>query len=95
VSNPDTTTETARDAEIAQLRARVTELEHQLVETEAWANRQVAAAQESVYWLDRWHIDLNAVMQRPGASQFRAMIRAVRGVVRFGKRVKRRLPPGA
>jgi len=76
-------------AEIVRLRARIDELQARLVETEAWANRAVAEAQDKVYWLDRWHIDLNALMERPGADEFRASIRAVRGVYRFFKRAKR------
>ena len=31
----------------------------------ARANAAVAAAQERVYWLDRWHLDLNALMAPP------------------------------
>ena len=29
-------------------------------------------AQERTYWLDRWHLDLNALMRRPGAAELRA-----------------------
>ena len=31
----------------------------------------VAAAQDRVYWLDRWHLDLNALMAKPGAPSSR------------------------
>ena len=41
--------------------------------------RAVAAAQERAYWLERWHVDLNALMRSPGAREFRALLRAVRG----------------
>ena len=51
----------------------------------------LAAAQEQAYWLERWHVDLNALMRKPGAAQFRAGLRAVRYVGRFFRRVKRRL----
>lgn len=78
-------------AEIARLRARVAELEARLLEVEEWANRTVAAAQERVYWLDRWHIDLNALMRRRGANQVRAVAIALRAVYRSLLRVKRRL----
>jgi hypothetical protein len=44
-----------------------------------------------VYWLDRWHLDLNALMARPGAGAFRAVVRFVRGFVWGAKRLKRRL----
>jgi len=83
--------EDAQDAELIQLRARVAELEDQLVTVEDWANRSVAAAQERLYWLDRWHLDLNALMARRGASEFRAVLRAVRAVYRLLAQAKRRL----
>jgi hypothetical protein len=82
-------------AEIQRLRARVAELEGRLVEVEDWANRTVGAAQERLYWLDRWQIDLNRLMERPGASEFRQAIRGVRAVYRRFKRLKRRLFPNA
>jgi phage gp16-like protein len=79
------------EAEIALLRARVAALETELVEVEAWANRAVASAEERVYWLDRWHLDLNRLMERPGAAEFRAALRAVRAAYRLLNRVRRRL----
>jgi hypothetical protein len=78
-------------SEIERLRARVAALESELVEVQARANEQVAAWQERAYWLDRWHVDLNAVMRKPGASEFRALLRAARSVVWGLKRLKRRL----
>jgi hypothetical protein len=81
-------------AEISRLRARVSELETQLIEVEDWANRTVGAAQERLYWLDRWHLDLNALMQRRSASQFRGALRAARALYRFFLQLKRRLLPG-
>jgi hypothetical protein len=77
--------------EVEVLRARVAALEQELVEVTARANAAVAAAQDRAYWLDRWHLDLNALMARPGAAQFRAALRAVRSVVWFLKRLSRRL----
>ena len=84
-------TEQDQAAEVARLRARVAELEARLVEVEDWANRTVGAAQERLYWLDRWQIDLNRLMERPGAAEFRAVIRATRAVYRRLKRIRRRL----
>ncbi len=46
------------------------------------ANAAVAAAQERAYWLDRWHLDLNALMARRGAAEFRAAVRLARGAIR-------------
>jgi hypothetical protein len=78
-----------RAAEIERLRARVAQLEAELVEVELWANRAVAAAQERTYWLDRWHLDLNRLMERPGAAEFRALLRAMRAVYRALHRLRR------
>jgi len=69
-------------ADIASLRARLEQLERERVEQVARANTAVAAAQDRAYWLDRWHVDLNALMQRRGADEFRAALRAGRTIVR-------------
>ena len=68
--------------EIARLRERVASLEVQLLETEAWANRVVAEAQDRTYWLDRWHLDLNALMRRRGAEPVLVLGRWARAVYR-------------
>ena len=87
--------ETDQQAEIKRLRAQVAALEAELAEQAARTERLVAAAQERTYWLDRWHLDLNALMRKPGAAQFRAAVRAVRWVIRGMKKVKRTLLPGS
>jgi len=84
-------TETDRQAEIERLRARVAALEAELVEQAARTERIVADVQQRTYWLDRWHLDLNALMDKPGAAEFRALVRAARWVVRGLKKVKRTL----
>jgi SMC interacting uncharacterized protein involved in chromosome segregation len=81
-----------REQEIEALRARVAELERQLAEQAARTNDVVAAAQDRAYWLDRWHLDLNAVMRRRGADEFRAGVRFVRAIVRSMKKIRRKLP---
>ena len=78
-------------AELEALRARVQQLERERAEQIAAANAAIAAAQERAYWLDRWHLDLNALMARPAAAELRALIRAARGVIRLVRRAKRRL----
>lgn len=87
----DTETDIDLHGEIVRLRTRVAELEAQLVEVEDWANKAVAAAQDRLYWLDRWHIDLNRVMERPGASELRAALRGLRALYRWWKRLERQL----
>ena len=81
-----------RQTEVDALRARVAELERQLVEQAERTNAAVAAAEDRAYWLDRWHLDLNALMRRPGAAQFRGLLRAARSVVRWLKVARRKLP---
>lgn len=80
-----------QEAELARLRARIAELETVLHAQHARTNAIVARTQERVYWLDRWHLDLNALMARPGADLFRRSLRAARSVVRRAKKVKRRI----
>jgi hypothetical protein len=76
-------------AENERLRARLEALEAELVEIQARADTAVAEAQERAYWLDRWHLDLNALMRRPGASELRAAVRVLRWFVRRGRILKR------
>lgn len=78
-------------SEVQQLRAQVAALEAELVETQARTDAVVGEWQERAYWLDRWHLDLNALMRRPGASELREVLRAVRAVAWRLKRLKRRL----
>ena len=84
-------TQMSDQSEIERLRARVAALESELVEVQARANEQVATWQERAYWLDRWHVDLNALMARPAAGQVRSLARAVRTPLRLARTLKRRL----
>ena len=76
--------------ELEALRARVAELERENAEMARRTNAAVAAAQERAYWLDRWHIDLNALMRRRGASELRAALRGARRVARALNSARRR-----
>ena len=78
-------------AELEALRARVDALERERFDQAARTNAAIAAAQDRVYWLDRWGLDLNALMRRRGAAEFRAAVRGVRAVVRGLQKIKRRL----
>jgi hypothetical protein len=88
---PSTQLTDAERVELERLRQRVAALEAELCQQAATTNAIVARTQERVYWLDRWHVDLNALMARPGAAEFRAMLRAARWVARVPKRIRRRL----
>jgi hypothetical protein len=60
-----------QDSEVEALRARVAELERELADRTERANAAVAAAQDRLYWLDRWRIDPNRVLgSRTGQRAF-------------------------
>jgi hypothetical protein len=86
-----TSRQNSLEAENEHLRARVGELEAELIEVQGRANAAVAQWQERAYWLDRLHIDLNALMRRPGANQLRLALKAVRASYWQLKLIKRRL----
>jgi hypothetical protein len=88
VSEPLTADERA---ELEVLRARVQALETERSELLRSTAATVAAAQRRAYWLDRWHVDLNALMARPAAGQVRSLARAVRTPLRLARTLKRRL----
>jgi hypothetical protein len=79
--------------EISRLRELVASLEAQLLETEAWANRAVAEAQDRTYWLDRWNIDLNRLMRRRGADRAQRLARSARAAYRAVKNFGRQRRP--
>jgi SAM-dependent methyltransferase len=85
-------TETGRDAELESLRARIAALEDEVIERTARANAAVAAAEDRAYWLDRWRVDLNALMRRPAAGRVRALLRGLRLVYRKLREVREELP---
>jgi len=72
----------ADSAEAERLRARVTQLEEQLVSLQAWANEVVARAQERTYWLDRLHLDLDPIMRHLPVEFALGVYQTVRGVYR-------------
>lgn len=71
-----------RDEEITALRARVAELEDELTRRDAATNALVARSQEKLYWLERWQVDLDRVMQKPGAVPALEALRSLRNAVR-------------
>jgi hypothetical protein len=77
--------------ELEALRTRVAALEAERAELLRATAATVAAAQHRAYWLDRWHLDLNALMGRPAAARIRAAARTVRTPVRVLRTLKRRL----
>jgi hypothetical protein len=66
------------DEELRELRQRLELLEREHAEEIARANRALAAAQDKSYWLDRWNMDLNALMRRRGAGELLTALRGVR-----------------
>lgn len=64
-------------------------IERRHAEQLARAHAALAAAQDRSYWLDRWGIDLNALMRRPGARRLRAVLRWLRELRRGQLAVQR------
>lgn len=83
--------EPTSDTEVAALRARVAELEAELAEQSRRTAATVAEAQEKLYWLERWHVDLDAVMAKPGAVPALEGLKRLREVIRGVRKFKRRL----
>jgi len=69
--------------------ADVEAIEREHVEQLARAHAALAEAQDRSYWLERWGVDLNELMRRPGARRARGALRAVREVKRGALAVKR------
>jgi hypothetical protein len=80
-----------RDREIAALQARVAALEAELHAQAVRTAAVVAEAQEKLYWLERWHVDLDTLMAKPGAVPALDALKRARGIARSTKRLKRRL----
>lgn len=87
----ETSNEQSLESENELLRSRVAALEAELVEVQTRTDAAIGEWQERTYWLDRWHLDLNALMRKPGAAELRAGVRAVRTVIRAFRRAKRSL----
>jgi hypothetical protein len=78
-------------AEIERLRARVLELERELIETEAWANEAVGYAQAQSHWIERWGIDINGFLLSTTGLRLRAVVRVLRGIYWRLRRITNRL----
>lgn len=89
----ETSVAAEHEDEIARLRERVASLEAQLLETEAWANHVVAKAQDKTYWLDRLHLDLNALVRRVGTDRVESLARWLRAVYRATAKLRRQPLP--
>ncbi|MBA2348724.1 MAG: hypothetical protein H0V81_10565 [Solirubrobacterales bacterium] len=80
-----------KNPQVAELSVRVAELERELSEQSRRTAVIVAEAQEKLYWLERWQVDLDAVMRKPGAIPALEALKRARGFVRAARRLKRRL----
>jgi hypothetical protein len=78
-------------SELEELRVRVAGLEHELAERTERANAAVAAAQQRLYWLDRWRVDLNSLMERRAAYWAFRLTEQARRARRVVGRIRRRL----
>jgi cell division septum initiation protein DivIVA len=76
-------------AEVERLRARVAELERELAERTERANAAVAAAQDRIYWLDKWRIDPNRVLGSRAGQRVFDLARLLRRAVGRLRRLAR------
>jgi hypothetical protein len=72
----------SENPEVLELRRRLAEAERELATRSAQANSAIAAAQDRSYWLDRWHVDLNAFMRSPAGRALDGMLRTLHAVYR-------------
>jgi SAM-dependent methyltransferase len=77
--------------QIEALRRRIEAQQREHTEQIKRANAALAAAQDRSYWLERWQLDLNELMRRPGASEARAAVRGLRGIYRSLYNLRQRL----
>jgi hypothetical protein len=79
--------------DVERLRARVAQLERELVAQAERTSRIVAEAQQRTYWLDRWQLDLDAAMRRPVVgTAVDVAFRAARKLARRLRRLRRDPP---
>ena len=78
-------------SEVEELRARVAELEQQLAEQARATNAIVARSQQELYWLERWHVDINALMQHRAPHLALGVLKGAREAIRFAKKTRRKL----
>jgi hypothetical protein len=72
----------SENPEVAELRRRLDEAERELATRSAQANAAIAAAQDRSYWLDRWRLDLNALMRTGPGRALDALLRSLLAVYR-------------
>jgi hypothetical protein len=76
-------------AEVERLRTRVAELERELADRTERANAAVAAAQDRIYWLDKWRVDPNRVLGSRAGQRAFALARQARRVAGKLRRLAR------
>jgi hypothetical protein len=81
-------TQVDAENEVERLRARVVELEAQVLAQAERANAAIAAAEDRAYWLDRWRLDLNALMATPAGRALQRLAVLARRPVRALRRLR-------
>jgi hypothetical protein len=72
----------SENPEVVELRRRLDEAERELATRSAQANTAIAAAQDRSYWLDRWRLDLNALMRTAPGRALDALLRSLLAIYR-------------
>jgi hypothetical protein len=80
-----------QQSEVEELRARVAQLERELANRTERANAAVAAAEHRLYWVDRWRVDLDELMQHRAARWAFRLTEHTRRARRVAAKVRGRL----
>jgi hypothetical protein len=84
---PAESTTSDLERELARTRAALAEAERELAELRASRSAEMARLERQAYWLERWRIDLDALMSR---RLVRIAVKAVGSVLRLATRMRRR-----
>ena len=80
-----------QQSEVEELRARVAHLERELADRTERANAAVAAAEQRLYWVDRWKVDLDELMQHRVAQWAFRLAEQARRARRVAGRIRSRV----
>jgi hypothetical protein len=75
------------ERELEQTRAALAETEQELAQLRASRSAEMARLERQAYWLERWRVDLDALMSR---RLVRIFVKAVGSVLRLAGRVRGR-----
>jgi hypothetical protein len=73
------------EQELARTREALVQAEQELAQLRAMRSAEMARLERQAYWLERWRIDLDALMRR---RIVRAIVKAVGAALRLASRLR-------